>query len=193
MWTHGVAIRPVPAHAVIAEHTIDLVRDSFSGDDDDAQKRLDDAFSRFEATQPELAARLSDVLEERLDETALALGYFLGIAIWLSFEQQFGPRLRRVDATGVRAAQDALELEAQLRADRPGEPLDVEDVVAREQPALMAFVNEHVETALEGGDRAIDVDDVYKMYRTMLVELLCLSHAVAPLPGTKTRSSEVLA
>ena len=193
MWTHGVAIRPVPAHAVIDEHTIDLVRDSFSGDDDGAQKRLDDAFARFEATQPELAARLSDALEERLDETALALGYFLGIAIWLSFEQQFGQRLRRVDATGLRAVQDALDLEAQLRADRPGEPLDVEDVIAREQPALMAFVNEHVETALDGGGRPIDVDDVYTMYRTMLVELLCLSHAVAPHPGAKTRSSEVLA
>lgn len=193
MWTHGVAIRPVPAHAVIDPHTIDLVRDSFSGNDDDAQKRLDEAFTRFEQTQPELAARLSEVLEERLDETALALGYFLGIAIWLSFEQQFGSRLRRVDATGLRAAQDALDLEAELRADRPGEPLDVEDIIAREQPALMAFINEHVDTALDGADRSIDVDDVYQMYGTMLVELLSLSQAVAPHPGVTARSNEVLA
>ncbi len=193
VWTRGVAIRPVPPHAVIDPHTIDLVRDSFAGEDDDAHKKLDEAFARFEQTQPDLAARLSEVLEERLDETALALGYFLGIAIWLSFEQQFGTRLRPVDATTLRATEDALDLEAELRAGHPGEPLDVEDIVAREQPALMAFVNEHVETALDGADRSIDVDDVYKMYGTMLVELLCLSHAVAPHPGASVRSSEVLA
>ena len=183
----------MPPHAVIDPHTIDVVREGFSGDDDDAQKRLDEAFARFEVTQPDLAARLGEALEERLDETALALGYFLGIAIWLSFEHQFGSRLRRVDATALRAAQDALDLEGELRAGHPGEPLDVEDVVAREQPALMAFVNEHVETALEGGERTVDVDDVYKMYGTMLVELLCLSHAVAPHPGATVRSTEVLA
>jgi len=194
MWSRGVAIRPVPSHAVVEPRTVEGVREAFEADDDDAQRKLDDAFSRFEATQPALSARLEDALEKRgLDETARTLGYFLGVCVWLAFDRQFGGRLGRVDDVAVRAETDALELEAELRSS--GDALDAEDVVSREQPALMEFIHEHIDVALDSESFATkgDVDDVHAIYRVVLVELLSLSHAVAPHPGAPARRGEVLA
>jgi hypothetical protein len=195
MWSRGVAIRPVPSHAVVDQRTVDVVRDAFADDDDEAQKKLDDAFARFEATQPALSARLEDALERRtLDETARTLGYFLGVCVWLAFDKQFEGRVGRVDEVAVRAESDALDLESELRAAQPGDALDSDDVITREQPALMAFIQEHIDVALEGGaSRDVDVDDVYEIYRVVLVELLSLSHAIAPHPGAPARRGEVLA
>jgi len=194
MWTHGAAIRPVPAWAVIDARTVDEVRDAFTDEDDEeAQKRLDDAFTRFEATQPALSARLEDALEKRgLDETARTLGYFLGVCVWLAFDRQFGQRLGRVDETAAVAAAAALDLESELRASHAETALDAEDIVAREQPALMDLVHDHVDVALPKTG-AVDVDDVYAIYRVVLVELLSLSYAVAPAPGASARRGEVLA
>jgi hypothetical protein len=194
MWSRGVAIRPVPAHAVVEPRTVEGVREAFEADDDDAQRKLDDAFSRFEATQPALSARLEDALEKRgLDETARTLGYFLGVCVWLAFDRQFGGRLGRVDDVAVRAETDALDLESELRS--TGDALDAEDVVMREQPALMEFIHEHIDVALDSESFATkgDVDDVHAIYRVVLVELLSLSHAVAPHPGAPARRGEVLA
>jgi len=202
VWARGAAIRPVPSYAIVERRIIDLVEEDLTGDEEQAEARLDAAFSRFETTQPALADRLSSVLARPLDETALALGYFLGIAIFLTFERQFGARLAAVDETALLATDEALALEEQLRAARTEEPVEVEDVIAQEQPAIMAFLHEHVEAALEaaegpadtGAPRDIDVDDVHVVYRTMLVITLCLSHAVAPQPGATPRgSAELLA
>lgn len=202
MWARGAAIRPVPSYAIVERRIIDLVEEDLTGDEEQAEARLDAAFVRFETTQPALAERLSSVLARPLDETALALGYFLGIAIFLTFERQFGARLGAVDETALRATDEALNLEEQLRAARTEEPVEVEDVIAQEQPSIMAFLHEHVEAALEAAEgaadtaapRDIDVDDVHVVYRTMLVITLCLSHAVEPQPGATQRGgSELLA
>jgi hypothetical protein len=202
VWARGAAIRPVPSYAIVERRIIDLVEEDLTGDEEQAEARLDAAFVRFETTQPALAERLSSVLARPLDETALALGYFLGIAIFLTFERQFGARLGAVDETALRATDEALNLEEQLRAARTEEPVEVEDVIAQEQPSIMAFLHEHVEAALEAAEgaadtaapRDIDVDDVHVVYRTMLVITLCLSHAVEPQPGATQRGgSELLA
>jgi hypothetical protein len=202
VWARGAAIRPVPSYAIVERRIIDLVEEELTGDEEQAEARLDAAFVRFETTQRALAERLSSVLARPLDETALALGYFLGIAIFLTFERQFGARLLPVDETALLATDEALDLEEQLRAARTEEPVEVEDVIAQEQPAIMAFLHEHVEAALEaaegpadtGAPRDIDVDDVHVVYRTMLVITLCLSHAVEPQAGATQRGgSELLA
>jgi hypothetical protein len=71
--------------------------------------------------------------------------------------------------------------------------------MAIEQPGILAFVNEHVEAALEPGDghgnapgegreaREVDVDDVHAVYRSVLVLTLALSHAVSPATGVRPR------
>jgi hypothetical protein len=205
VWVRGAAIRPVPAYARIAEDTLDALERELAHESDGAQKELDLAFRRFEDTQPSLAEKMSDVLAKPIDETALALGYFLSIAIWLAFDRTFGERLSRVTDDSVQATEAAIALEEELRASHGHEPLELDDVVAMEQPGILSFVHEHVEAALdpglendegdtdeEGKRREVDVDDVHAVYRAILVLTLSLSHAVAPLDGAK-RTHELLA
>ena len=88
------------------------------------------------------------------------------------------------------AAETALKVEEELRAVHSDEPLELEDVMAIEQPAVLAFVNEHVDAALEPQDGAagdVDVDDVHTVYRVVLVLTLALSHAVGPAAGSRPR------
>lgn len=198
MWVRGAAIRPVPPYAVVDREVLDRIEEELADNDVGPKSDLDDAFGRFEQTQPALAQQAAQVLARPLDETALALGYFLTIAVWLGFERAFGARLKEVDDQALEAAQSALALEEELRATHSEEPLELEDVMAIEQPGILAFVNEHVEAALEPADgngnaaegrdtRDVDVDDVHAVYRNVLVMTLALSHAVAPATGARPR------
>jgi hypothetical protein len=198
MWVRGAAIRPVPGFAVVAREILDAVEAELAGGgnvhETKTKSELDDAFDRFEQTQPALASAAADILARPLDETALALGYFLTITVWLAFERAFGGRLGEVTEAQREAADAALELEAQLRATHSEEPLELEDVMAIEQPGVLAFMNEHVDAALEpidDGAREVDVDDVHLIYKSVLVETLALSHAVAGSKGA--RPQELLA
>jgi hypothetical protein len=193
MWVRGAAIRPVPAYAVVDRELLDRIEDELAENGLSPKPDLDDAFGRFEQTQAALAQMAALTLARPLDETALALGYFLTIAVWLGFERAFGPRLAEVTEQELEAAQSALTLEEELRATHAHEPLELEDVMAIEQPGILAFINEHVEAALEPGDgeareaREVDVDDVHAVYRSVLVMTLALSHAVSPVSGARPR------
>ena len=196
MWVRGAAIRPVPPYAVVDGAVLDALEVELGGDSEHTRSTLDSAFARFEQTQPHVAERLGTLLGRPIDDTALALGYFLSIAIWLAFERSFGARLTQVTEAEVEATEAALRLEDDLRARHGEQPLDLEDVVAIEQPGIVSFIHGHVEAALEphpeeGDRREVDVDDVYAVYRTMLVVSLALSHAVLPAHGA--RPPELLA
>lgn len=190
MWVRGAAIRPVPPYAVVSRDVLEHIEDELAESGTSARSDLDDAFGRFEKTQVALSHDAAQTLARPLDETALALGYFLTIAVWLAFERAFGARLAEVSEEQLEAARAALSLEEELRAAHSEEPLELEDVMAIEQPAVLAFVNEHVDAALEpeGSDsRDVDVDDVHSVYRSILVLTLALSHAVTPVAGVQTR------
>jgi hypothetical protein len=190
MWVRGAAIRPVPPYAVVGRDVLDRIEDELAANGLSTKSDLDDAFGRFERTQPALAGQAALVLARPLDETALALGYFLIIAVWLSFERAFGARLEEVSEDELGAADSALALEEELRAAHSTEPLELEDVMAIEQPGVLSFVNEHVDAALEPTEEAtreVDVDDVHAVYRCVLVMTLALSHAVVPASGARPR------
>jgi hypothetical protein len=203
MWVRGAAIRPVPPYAVVGEYVLEQIERELSSDDDDARDTIDGAFKRFESTQPELADMFTELLAQPLDETALALGYFLSIAVWAAFERSFKDRLRAVTAEDVKATLASLDAEEELRSEHGTEPIDLDEVVAVEQPAVMAFVNQHVETALDvaareeeepqEAPREVDVDDVYKIYRAILALVLSLSHAVEPTSHDPVAGPELLA
>jgi ABC-type uncharacterized transport system ATPase component len=182
VWIRAAALRPVPAYAKLPSEALADVERDLAADPDRARADLDGAFQRFEATQPHVAERVAQLLERPLDDTARALGYFLSIAVWLAFERTFGPRLGHASADSVDATATALTLEEELRASSGDQPLDLDDIVAIEQPAVLAFLNEHVDAALDPtvGDSDVDVDDVHAVYREILVLALALSHAVAP-------------
>lgn len=192
MWVRGAAIRPVPSYAVVDRRVLDAIEQELGESDDATTPELDGAFDRFERTQPALSRRATKVVAKPLDETALALGYFLTITVWLAFERAFGGRLSEITEEEVEAAEAALELEEELRAAHVEEPLDLEDVMAIEQPGILGFIHEHVDAALDPTDaedsaRDVDVEDVHAVYRLVLVMTLALSHAVASPTGSRTR------
>ena len=205
MWVRGAAIRPVPRYAVVDARTLEKIERELAEDSGGARDALDSAFARFEAMQPHLADTLAQALSKPLDETALALGYFLTIATWLAFERTFGKaRLREVSPDALAATEEAIKLEEELRAAHGDEPFDLDDVVSIEQPNLFAFVHEHVDAALDpaprdGGaaraprDADVDVDDVHAVYRAIVLMTLCLSHAVLAIDGAARGSRELMA
>jgi hypothetical protein len=206
MWVRGAAIRPVPRYAVVPSSTLDAIERELADDSARSREELDGAFARFEASQPNLADTVSQALSRPLDETALALGYFLSISIFLAFEKTFGPaRLREVSADALAATEQAIALEEELRAAHGDEPLDLDDVVSIEQPHVLAFVHEHVDAALEPADGRgegeasssepgeVDVDDVHGVYRAIVLLTLCLSHAVVPVDGATRGREELMA
>jgi hypothetical protein len=178
VWVRRAAIRPVPTYAQLPLRALSGVEDQLGEDDDQARERLDEAFNRFEETQPALADRISTTLSGPLDETALALGYFLTLAIWLAFEATFGSALSEVSTTALSGVEESLQLDEQIRLSDPAEAVDSDDVVAMEQPDILAFVHEHLDAALGANANEVDVDDVHAVYRVVLVEILALSYAV---------------
>jgi len=195
----------VPRYAVVDAATLEKIEVGLADDSSRAREELDGAFARFEATQPELADAISQILSKPLDDTALALGYFLSIAVWLAFERTFGAsRLREVSRDALKATEEAITLEEELRAAHGDEPFDLDDVVSIEQPNVLAFVHQHVDAALEprfngeaGGEAGasveVDVDDVHAVYRSIVLLTLCLSHAVLPVDGASRSSRELIA
>ena len=193
MWVRRAAIRPVPAYAEVPSRALAAVEGSLAEDDDATRERLDEAFSRFEQTQPVLAEAIATELAKPLDETALALGYFLTLGIWLAFDEVFGDAVEVVDATALASVDESLKLDEQIRLSDPAEAVDSDDVVAMEQPHVLAFVHEHVDAALEANASEVDVDDVHAIYRLVLVEVLALSYAVRPPVNVVLSSAEFTA
>src|SRR5262249_58141003 len=132
-------IRPVPTFAQVPLRALSAVEEELGEDDTEARARLDEAFTRFERTQPALADRVSQALNGPLDETALALGYFLTLAIWLAFDSVFGTALDEVSETALAGVEESLQLDEQIRLSDPAEAVDSDDVVAMEQPDVIAF------------------------------------------------------
>jgi hypothetical protein len=183
----------VPSYARVPSRALEAVRDSLADDDDEARAQLDEAFERFERRQSSLAAHVADALSRPLDETALALGYFLALAIWLAFEQVYGEEIDEVTNEELRATEELLTLDEEIRRTDPAESLDSDDVIAMEQPHLLDFVHEHVDATLEAHAEDIDVDDVHAVYRVVLVEILALSYAVRRPSGYPVVKTELLA
>jgi hypothetical protein len=178
---------------MVAAHALQSVRDSLADDDEEARAQLDEAFERFERSQPSLAAHLAEVLGEPLDETALALGYFLALTVWLAFERAHGQHLDAVTEEQIRATGELLSLDEELRRSDPAESLDTDDVIAMEQPHILGFIHEHIDATLDAHAEQIDVDDVHNVYRVVLVEILALSYAVRRPEGFPVEKIELLA
>jgi hypothetical protein len=193
VWVRGTAIRPVPSYARVAASAIDAVRRGLADEDDSVRGQLDEAFDRFEREQPALAAHVGDTLSSPLDETALALGYFLTLVVWMGFERAHSTYVDEVTAESIQATEELLELDEQLRRKDPAEALDTDDVIAMEQPGLLEFVHEHLDATLDAHAENVDVDDVHAVYRLVLVEILSLSYAVRKPAGYPVQKTEMLA
>ena len=193
MWVRSAAIRPVPAYAQLPPEAFAEVEQWLGNDEAAAEQRLHEAFERFENEQAVLADRIGSALARTNDEVALALGYFLTLAIWLAFAQHQGCKLGTITEMAVTSVEEALALDEELRGADPVEAVDSDDVVAMEQPHALDFVNEHVEAALEVHAGEVDVEAVHTIYRLILVEVLALSYAVLPPDDALVATGEIQA
>ncbi len=135
---------------VVDAQVLETLEDELARDSDMTRSmRSTAAFARFEETQPALSRRTwRSCSAGRSIEVALALGYFLSIAIRLSFDRLFGNRVgahrRRGPSRPRRARSPSKRSSARATASSRSTS---RDVVAIEQPGIVAFVHGHVEAA----------------------------------------------
>lgn len=183
MFLRKAAIRSVPAHAVVGEDAIQAVEEQLGEDEGSLQDALDQGYRDLDRLQPTLGSWIAEQVARRTDELVQSLGYFLTISVFLVFREAFPRRLSEVDAGALQLALDMLAADEELRANDPTEVLDSDDVVAMGQPALLGFVQHHLEQALEQAEAELDLQDLDRIYRALLVEVIALSHAVTSPPG----------
>ncbi len=193
MWVRKSSIRPVPPFARIDAHTLDAVRSILLSDEDETQQILDDAFERFDVSQEALSRQLGVVLARPLGRTALALGYFLCLSVWMAFDRCHGGFLNAVSEEELGATEALLSLDENLRKNDPQEHLETDDVIAMEQPALVRFIHQHLEATLDVHGDAVELEELQSIYRMVLVEMLALSYAVRAPLGFPVSKTEVLA
>ncbi len=179
MWVRRAAIRSVAPWAVVPEHVVARVEELLTSDESQSEEALDEAFTRFSTLQPALAEYLDDALGDRSDEIATALGWFLALSVWLAFEKLTDGSIETVTPTAVEGAVESLRLDEELRKADAAEVVDTEDIIAMEQPHLVKFLHDHIDSALEAHAHEVDVDTVHAGYRAVLIEVLTLSYAVA--------------
>lgn len=177
----------MPASGIAAARAL------LSGTEEQRRAFVRERFERLGFAQQGLAHYLHGRLQPGLGGPALELGHMLAVAVYLAFESTPGLRLRPLSEDRVAAVEAALSADEELRQHDPVDALDSEDIVAIEQPALVAFVNEHIGLTLEQNAGSIDVDHVALVFRAILVEILALSQAVVPPPGHSASDGEALA
>lgn len=190
VWVRRAAIRPVPPYARVPEQALERVEESLTVSDGGQDDTFSRTFALFEEAQPSLATRVATVLAKPMGETPLALGYFLSLAVWMSFDQCFGERVRVVSEEDIEAAMEALQLDEELRQEAPDEAIETDDVIAMEQPHLVDFVREHIDVALEADPIGVEVEEVDVIYRLVLLVIVSLSYSVeSPFPSSPGGSS----
>ena len=177
------ALRPVPAFARVDNHAIEAVEQALEEGDEDLQAFLDQHYRQLELNQPALSEWLSAELASVRDELVQSLGYFLLVTVYMAFAETFSSRLTEIDAQGVVLAEQSLLVDQEVRANNPRRVVESDDIVAMDQPAVLAFVQHHVDEALSQSDDDIDLGDLERIYRAMLVEVISLSHAIATPSG----------
>ena len=182
MFLRKAAIRPVPTYAVVEPHFIEAVETALD-EDGKLQDRLDVGYRELDRKQPTLSGWLSGELSTGSDETVKSLGYFLIISVFMAFREAFPKRLREIDEPALHMAIDTLTADEELRANDPTEILESDDVVAMGQPSMISFVQHHVQEAIEQSEGELDLDELDRIYRAVLVQVIALSHAVASPSG----------
>lgn len=190
MWPARAAIRPIAGWAMVPPEAIAAAEAEVS-DDDDLELQVMEAFGALERSQPALGRWLRGLVEPVRDDTAQALGYFLAIVVLRSFDNAFGPRVRRVDEVALATVQATFEWDEELRRGDADEVLESDDLVAIGQPHLVAFVRAQLEAALEpdedGDPPEVDLDAVASVYRAVLIEILALGQTLSSPKGERAR------
>jgi hypothetical protein len=199
MWVRGAAIRPVPKYARLRRASLDAAAARVEAAQNTGT--LIKHLTQFEHAQPALAKEVNRLLDRPLDETSKAAGLFMCASVWLAFSEVFGDDLECVSKEALKATEESIRVEEDLRREHAEEPLDLEDIVMIEQPDIIAWVHEYVDAATDASralaeepeqETEVDVDDLHLVYRLTLTLALALSYAVAAPQKTETEH-EILA
>lgn len=189
LFVRKAALRAVPAWAVVDEVAVSAVEETLGDEGEELQNALDAAYREMDRLQPPLARYLAEQVADQGDDLAQSVGYFLIVTVHMAFREAFPTRLRPVDEAAVQMAIDTLDADEELRKDDPTEAMESDDVVAMTQPALLHFVQHHLEQALEQAGEQPDLAAFDQVYRAVLVEVVALSHAVEPPDGVAPPSA----
>lgn len=189
LFVRKAALRAVPQWAVVDEVAVSAVEDTLGDEGDELQSALDAAYREMDRLQPTLARFLAEEVADQGDDLAQSVGYFLIVTVHMAFREAFPTRLRQVDEAALQMAIDTLDADEELRKDDPSEAMESDDVVAMTQPALLHFVQHHLEQALEQAGEQPDLAAFDQVYRSVLVEVVALSHAVEPPDGVAPPSA----
>ncbi|MDP3276255.1 MAG: hypothetical protein Q8Q09_13730 [Deltaproteobacteria bacterium] len=177
----------VPTYAVVPEHAVSSAEDALCSGGS-LESRVEAAFARMDRKQPALATYLTSQFEGIRDETAEALGSFLSVMVHESFDRAFGDRVCVLDASAITRAQQSIELDETLRRENAVEALETDDIVAMQQPAVMGFLREQLDSVLaseeDDASDPIDVDALHAVYRAMMVAIVSLSATIRPVQST---------
>lgn len=193
MFVQKAALRAVPAWAVVEPQHIEAVEQALDDEESDLQDALDRGYRELDAKQPAIAAFAAAELSETQDELAQSLGYFLMVTIFMAFQEAFPRRLGEVPQAELEVAAEMLAVDEALRAQDPVEIIDSDDVVAMGQPNVLSYVQHHLAEALEQGDGDLDLEELDRVYRAVLVEVIALGQSVASPTGTVGPAREDLA
>ena len=181
MWTRGAAIKPVPRYAVVSQALLDQIEDQEDWDD---ASGIAERLARLPVRQPDIYADVIDRKNARIDDIAKSFHHSVTSRLVQIFDAAFPDRVLAVPTQELRVIEESLVIEEELRAEHPEEPFELDDVVSREQPAVVTFLQRVLEETLEEvSDRDVDLDDVHVVYRKILGYVLALSHAVKAPPG----------
>lgn len=189
LFVRKAALRAVPQWAVVDEVAISQVEDTLGEEGDELQAALDAAYREMDRLQPHMARFLAEEVADQGDDLAQSVGYFLIVTVHMAFREAFPTRLRTIDEAALQMAIDTLDADEELRKDDPTEAMESDDVVAMTQPALLHFVQHHLEQALEQAGEEPDLAAFDQVYRAVLVEVVALSHAVEPPDGVAPPSA----
>ncbi len=177
------ALRPVPEYAVVPGHVLEELEVELDEGEVSLQDALDQGFNDFDRRQEVLATALADELASAQDELVQSLGYFLVVTVYVAFREAFPRRLNEVDEDALRMANATLTIDEELRAGDATEVLDSDDLLAMSQPAVLSFIQHHIDEAIEQADGQVDLDELERIYRSLLVLVIALSHAVTAPAG----------
>lgn len=134
---------------MVPPEVVQQLADELSSAGEEVRDIVDRAYREFDTRQPIVSSFVAERINALGDPTAVALGYFLSITVFMMFERAFGGRVREVNEEELLAAKEALDSEDELRQKDPAAWITSEDVVASHQPSVLTFVRQHLDAALE--------------------------------------------
>lgn len=183
------AIRPIAHYSRVSgravDHVVQRILRENSREKSSAEEISKNWFAsgelQLQARQPALGQYL--LRHVAASEDIQRLAQQLRVGIFLMFEHGHNGDLLVLGEDQLNVCEASLRADEELRISDPVDPMDTEDMVGVEQPELMSWLNARLAHVLSEQAETIDVDDVGKVFRSLLVAVLALSEAVQAPSG----------